>query len=200
MTTATKTRPRKTKKKASKKTSKKKVRAKTDRKVGKTKKPKWSLVTFKQIEGWRTKLKLSKAGMAEALGVTNSTYHNWRRGTTIPHVNQQEGILQRLEALEKNATVAKGSGRPMGRPSTKGKAPRNGGVRNRLEDYNLNGDGSNGAGPAHPDRLSSGTLIGQDKVLRPDIAAITVAFIQSQKKPVSAGSIYKFVEGLHQVM
>ena len=64
-----------------------------------TKKPTWSVVTYKKIEARRVELGYSKSAMAVTLGVTNSTYHNWRRGTTVPHSNQQEQIRDLMAAL-----------------------------------------------------------------------------------------------------
>jgi DNA-binding transcriptional regulator YiaG len=97
VTTATATRKKKTKKKT--KTSKvkttrstKKVKTTGGKRTTK-KKPKWSLVTLKQIESRRGALSLSKLAMASLVGVTNSTYHNWCRGTTVPHEAQQEKIV-----------------------------------------------------------------------------------------------------------
>ena len=65
----------------------------------KTKKPKWSILTYARIERRRATLGLSKTAMADALGVTNSTYHNWRRGTTVPHPNKQKVLKARMDAL-----------------------------------------------------------------------------------------------------
>jgi DNA-binding transcriptional regulator YiaG len=209
VTTATKTRPRKTKKKAAKKATSRRGGK------GKTKKPKWSAITFKQIESWRVKLGLSKSGMAEALQVTNSTYHNWRRGTTVPHPNQQEEILQRIKALETNSVSSSGKGKSGGAAkkrkttkTTKTTTPRggskNGGGRNRLGDYLNEADAdsgsSNGSRATHQGVVTPVSLSGSDNVPREDIAAITVAFIQAQKKAVSAGSVVGFVKSLREVM
>lgn len=209
MTTATQTRPKKKKKAAAKKDP------------GKTKKPKWSLVTFAKIEKWRVKLGLSKSGMAEALGVTNSTFHNWRRGTTVPHPNQQEEIVQRIDALEKNAGSSEGTGAVPSKGRKPKKAGRQGTKRTGTENASVSGDGTdglNGSGeggsgraslartngsatrPPHQGVVPPGTLLSHPKVLRADIADITVAFIQSQKKAVSAGSVVEFVRSLREVL
>jgi DNA-binding transcriptional regulator YiaG len=225
VTTATKTRPKKKTTRGGKTTKKKPTSKKA-----KTKKPKWSVITFKKIEQWRGKLGLSKSGMAEALEVTNSTYHNWRRGTTVPHPNQQDEILLRIQALENNvgttngsagsssqntgtSSSAKGSGKNGGQ--TKGRGRSSGQNKGRSTGRGSSSSSSrsttNGAsggrfsrsaenGATEKGRASLGTHPTQHKVPRDDIAAITVAFIQSQKKAVSAGSIYKFVEGLREVL
>lgn len=95
MTTTKKRRTKKkTSKKVAKKTTKKKAtRKKTSKKASSKKQPKWSVVTYKQIEARRADLGIPKSAMAKLLGVTNSTYHNWRRGTTVPHEAQQQAIL-----------------------------------------------------------------------------------------------------------
>lgn len=151
-----------------------------------TKKPKWTTVTYKQIEKKRESLGFSKSAMAQILGVTNSTYHNWRRGTTVPHPNQQEqikSVLSTLTASSKPKKAAKRgavSGKRRKAPGTQGRAPGNGGGRtNTMQDYT----------PSHP--LFPATL---DNV--PGIATITGAWISSQKSGPSAGSVYKFVKGL----
>jgi DNA-binding transcriptional regulator YiaG len=123
MTTATKTRPsKKTTGKKPKKTTKKtgkKPAGSSQSKAGakkKKKKPKWTLVTFKQIEARRNELGLSKTKMATLIGVTNSTLHNWQRGTTVPHESQQTKILQAMHSgpsvvpAERPASARQGGG------------------------------------------------------------------------------------------
>jgi DNA-binding transcriptional regulator YiaG len=184
--TATRRRGKTSAKKATKNKGKAKTKAKTKGKS--KKKPEWVAITFERIEKWREKLGLSKQGMAEALCVTNSTYHNWRRGTTVPHANQQEEILQRISVLEKSggSTPRSTSGRKKadpkgGRKGKGGKAPAT--------------SGSQDVYTATP-----GTPSGSGKVLRGDVATITAAWIQSQKKAVSAGSVMKFVTELQSVL
>jgi len=52
----------------------------------------WTLVTFEEIEAWRSQRGIPKKRMAELLGVTNSTYHNWARGIAVATPNTQERI------------------------------------------------------------------------------------------------------------
>lgn len=52
----------------------------------------WTLVTFEEIESWRSQRGIPKKRMAEMLGVTNSTYHNWARGIAVATPNTQERI------------------------------------------------------------------------------------------------------------
>ena len=190
--TATKTRPSSTtKKKAAKSASK-------------TKKPSWGVVTFKKIEEWRTKLGISKSGMAEALGVTNSTFHNWRRGTTVPHPNQQDDIATRLDALERNA------GSPLPAPKTKGTRATKGTGSKKATKKAAKKTGERVAAKkkagrplnssSHQGAVSPVSLAGQPKVQRDDIATITAAWLANQRKAVSAGSVVGFVQSLQAVM
>lgn len=217
MTATTRTTTTRTRK--NKKTRKKDgVKAKTRRgkKSGGAKKPTWSLITFKQIEEWRQKLGLSKSGMAEALQVTNSTYHNWRRGTTVPHSNQQEDILQRIQALKSSSAedeavmpveVAENEAdsRPADAEPT-ASTPTNGTGRPSVSDSpDSNGSGakrndSAGSESTHQGRVPPCNHPSTPNVPRKDIAAITVAYIQSQEGPISAGSVYEFVKGLREVL
>lgn len=64
-----------------------------------TRQPKWEAVTFAEIERIRLELGLPKRGMASALGVTNSTYHNWNRGNAIPTANRQQQLVRDLSRL-----------------------------------------------------------------------------------------------------
>jgi len=176
----------------------------------KTKKPKWDMVTFKQIEGWREKLGLSKSAMAEALQTTNSTYHNWQRGTTVPHPNQQEKILIRLQALETNASKGgdapeQGTGPIPSKKGGKGSRGRQSGGRSGSSggSGNAGPTGQSGRGSSKAPQVGKRTPASptaSPKVSRSDIAAITVAFIQAQKKAVSADTIFQFVEQLQDVL
>lgn len=59
----------------------------------------WESIDVMQLESSREKLGLTKNGMANALGVTNSTYHNWIKGKTIPSRKQQDAMLEQINAL-----------------------------------------------------------------------------------------------------
>lgn len=65
-----------------------------------TKQPRWTLITFTKIEKARADLGLTKVRMAELLGVTNSTYHNWKKGTAVPHPGAQQEIVDAIIAAE----------------------------------------------------------------------------------------------------
>lgn len=173
----------------------KKKKKKTGRKT--TKKPKWTILTYVRIERKRSALGLSKASMAGALGVTNSTYHNWRRGTTVPHPNQQEVLKARMDALKPDSEPPKRTA-----PT---RAGRNGsGLHNRIRTHLLPGTpdpkarGTSGGAQCTTTTDSSVSLISVASV--PGIAAITVAFIESQKKAPSAGSVVSFVGELRTVL
>ena len=56
----------------------------------------WRFVTYYEIETVRKKLCISKIKMAAQLGVTNSTYHNWKRGKVTPSFNRQQEIKAAL--------------------------------------------------------------------------------------------------------
>jgi len=182
--------------------TRKKKKKKTTSKRGKSKKPKWTLVTFKQIEQWRVKLGLSKSGMAEALGVTNSTFHNWQRGTTVPHPNQQTELLTRLNALESNASGGSTSSGGTGKSASKGKGTgRRGGSTTGRGGSGKGGRGSSSNRSSHLGVATPGTQSSPSDVPREDIAAITVAYIQSQgKKAIGADAVIGFVQQLREVL
>jgi len=185
MTATKKSRGRPKKLKTTDQATKKKKMASTDK--ADTKKPDWSVITFEQIEEWRGNLGLSKSAMAEALQVTNSTYHNWRRGTTVPHPNQQNDILARLQALRSpetnevdgHSTAVVGTG-AFRRSANRGRGP----LRPSPEPTNVSAQPHVGTptGPQHV--LPHADAIGR----------ITAAFIASQTEPVSAGSVVAFIE------
>ncbi len=54
----------------------------------------WIKVTFETLDGWRAARNIPKKKMAEMLGVTNSTYHNWARGVAVATPNTQDRILR----------------------------------------------------------------------------------------------------------
>lgn len=149
----------------------------------KTKKPRWVSVTYKGIEKARKQLGFTKSAMAEALEVTNSTYHNWRRGTTVPHVNQQEQIADRLRMLNGDTTsitIKRTSSRSVhaGGATAVMDPPK---VKQQVEPSPV-------SLPAFGDvpRLNA-------------ISTITAAWLSSQKAP-SAGSTLKFVRDLDKAL
>ena len=163
----------------------------------KTKKPKWTILTFAQIERRRKELGFSKARMALSLEVTNSTYHNWRRGTTVPHPNQQE-ILKAKMALLNPKTEESPTTEAMFRSNLA--LPNNGNGSATI-------DALSGISDTHESdqcmshrgrRVSSMSRAYAPPV--PGLAAIVVAFIESQSKPPSADSIVSFANELREVL
>jgi len=181
----------------------------TTRRSVKTKKPKWSTLTYTRIESRRKKLGLSKAAMAAALGVTNSTYHNWRRGTTVPHPNQQALLKVKMEAIgnEKAPTApTNDNGAHNGAHNGNGRRFTNRGVAfasdrqapGTVGTESRDTDGGSQCSARLIHREPSIPLASVSSV--PGIAAITVAFIESQKRPPSAGSVVSFVGNLVTVL
>lgn len=57
----------------------------------------WTLVTYAELDAWREKRGIAKKKLAEILGVTNSTYHNWARGVAVATPNTQARIRKLLD-------------------------------------------------------------------------------------------------------
>ena len=151
------------------------------------KKPKWSVINFKKIESVRNQLGFSKSAMAEAMGVTNSTYHNWRRGSTIPHLAQQEQIvatIARLQASEGSASPPEGQPEDTRAPGTAGRR---------------SGDVGGGSDPM-PANVKAHPMYPVNAQTVPGIAAITSAWISAYSGDLSAGLVYEFIEGLKEVL
>jgi len=163
------------------------TRKKTRGKASNTKKPKWSVVTYKQIEARRTELGYSKSAMAELLSVTNSTYHNWRRGTTVPHANQQETI----KTVIANLPSVKVAGKPVKRAASV-----NGRVKASGTGSKRSGDVGGGSKTMNKTYSATHPLYPSHTNSVPDVGIITAAFISSQHKAPSAGSVLEFVRGL----
>ena len=58
----------------------------------------WSLVTYAEMDAWRAERNIPKKKMADLVGVTNSTYHNWARGSAVATLNTQERIRNLLDS------------------------------------------------------------------------------------------------------
>ncbi|RMG09753.1 MAG: XRE family transcriptional regulator [Planctomycetota bacterium] len=71
----------------------------------------WTKVTFEELDSWRAARGIPKKRMAEMLGVTNSTYHNWARGIAVATPNTQERI-RRVLAGEEATAATPGQGPP----------------------------------------------------------------------------------------
>lgn len=155
-----------------------------------TKRPKWILVRFEQIESQRKALGLPKSGMARALGVTNSTYHNWQRGSTVPHPTQQQQLKDALNALSNGASTGRASlSGTLRATSFPGTFPTNA------------GDGSEGVFvmPALHGSQVSPPLDQSVQGISQITSAYILAHAQSESGAPSAGSIYDFVRGLRAV-
>lgn len=144
-----------------------------------TKKPKWSVVTFKQIDKRREELGLTRTAMASGLGVTNSTYHNWQRGATVPHASQQESLKKLLDSMTASSPPA---GPKKGRRSNRSTAST-----------------PSGFPLTHPFFPPNGaTVPGND--VPGGLARITAAYITSQKEPASAASVITFMETIQKAL
>ena len=75
----------------------------------------WSLVTFAEMDAWRDDRNIPKKKMADLVGVTNSTYHNWARGSAVATLNTQERIRNLLDSGGVGAESS-GNGAAGGRP------------------------------------------------------------------------------------
>lgn len=53
----------------------------------------WTIVTFDELDAWRQRQSLPKKRVADLLGVTNSTYHNWARGIAVATPSTQQRIF-----------------------------------------------------------------------------------------------------------
>ena len=166
-----------------------------------TKKPKWTVVTYKKIEARRTELGYTKSAMAELLGVTNSTYHNWRRGTTVPHPNQQEqikSVISKLPSVKATTKAKAAASKAKAKTKRGASGKRKRGVTGRLP--RRLGDVGGGSNTMNKDYPASHPLYPSHPNSVPNIATITTAYINSQTKAPSAGSVLEFVRGLKDVL
>jgi transcriptional regulator with XRE-family HTH domain len=60
----------------------------------------WTVVTFEELEAWRQRQGLPKKRVADRLGVTNSTYHNWARGIAVATPATQHKIHALINGAE----------------------------------------------------------------------------------------------------
>jgi len=93
------------------------------KKQKKSKKPIWSVIQFSDIERWREKADMPKVTLARALGVTNSTWHNWQNGKSVPSVGRQRKVRA---FLTKNMALIKAEGQKEQVPATprRGRPPK----------------------------------------------------------------------------
>lgn len=57
-----------------------------------SKKNEWTKVSFEDIVDFITREEISKISFARKLGITNSTFHNWKNGKSVPDEPMQEKI------------------------------------------------------------------------------------------------------------
>ena len=81
------------------------AKAKAPRRGGR-KKNEWTLVTLAQLLGFIEMKELKQKTFAAYLGVTNSTFHNWKNGRCAPDEEVQGKIKALIDGKEK-ITVAK---------------------------------------------------------------------------------------------
>ena len=62
-----------------------------------SKAPKWSAITFDQLERERSSKGLTIQGMAEHLGISYGTYRNWKSGEAVPNLNRQRQLAAKLK-------------------------------------------------------------------------------------------------------
>jgi transcriptional regulator with XRE-family HTH domain len=172
-----------------------------------TKKPRWGVVNFKQIEAKRKELGLPKSAMAENLGITNSTYHNWARGTTVPHPAQQDQIKAALDGMKGGASdgKAKRQGRKAASTPKRGtRAPKAHPERTEEPRENVAGGSipmPSGFTPTgQPFSSPSGQSV--PGIDTNSIATITAAYItsQSSKGPVTQQAVFDFISGLQKTL
>jgi DNA-binding XRE family transcriptional regulator len=162
-----------------------------------TKKPKWGVVNFKQIEARRKELSLPKSTMASNLGITNSTYHNWARGATVPHESQQEQIKAALDTMT-------------GAPAKEGGAGAKSGVRAARESSERTGKARETVAGGSIPMPSGFTPTDQslhhftDASVRGNevngIATITAAYIAAQGGAVTKEVVFDFISGLQRAL
>lgn len=163
-----------------------------------TKKPKWGVVNFKQIEARRKELSLPKSTMALNLGITNSTYHNWARGKTVPHESQQEQVKAAMDSMTGAPARSDASGSAAGAGPARHGSERSG----RRRETVVGGSIPMPSGFTPTDRLSHQHLA--DSSVRGNevngIATITAAYISAQGGPVAKEVVFDFISGLQKAL
>jgi DNA-binding XRE family transcriptional regulator len=160
-----------------------------------TKKPKWGVVNFKQIEARRKELSLPKSTMASNLGITNSTYHNWARGATVPHESQQEQIKAALDSMT-GAPAKEGTVIKLGK-SAKESSERTRRVRETVAGGSI--PMPSGFTPTDQSfsHFSDQSVRGNEVN---GIATITAAYITAQGGAVTKEVVFDFISGLQKAL
>jgi len=178
-------------------TKKKNSAVKRRRKAKSSKKPVWSVLSFKELEDWRERLGLSKSVMAEAIGVTNSTYHNWKRGVTVPHASQQEDILQRIKALETASANENLEGEDT--PESNSGVPISD-SDSSISEHQYRPSPTVGTAACKVPESDAGDPPSAGWTNPQAVATISAAWIAQQATPVSADDVVDFIERLRGVI
>lgn len=62
--------------------------------------PAWTLTSLEDISQFMERREMSALDFAKLVGVSNSTFHNWKRGKSVPRAHKQEIILRRMEGAD----------------------------------------------------------------------------------------------------
>ena len=74
---------------------------------GASRKNEWTLVTFENIREYIEQNQISQLAFTRELGITNSTFHNWKNGKTTPDLDDQGKIHALLVGKPGGTKVAK---------------------------------------------------------------------------------------------
>jgi DNA-binding transcriptional regulator YiaG len=80
-------------------------------------KNKWTMITLKRMLGWIAANEIPQKAFAASLGITNSTFHNWKNERCAPDEDVQGKILDLINGME-NITMANGNRAPRGAGSS----------------------------------------------------------------------------------
>jgi len=188
-----------------------------------TKQPKWSLTTFNKIEKARSSLGLSKVAMSKMLGVTNSTYHNWKKGTAVPHETAQQEIVDAIASAEQNGVptkaakkkrstkkTARGTKKKLRKKRSTKRVP-----RSAARDSG-NGASSNGSGNSRRTARDTSRRFHANDTNAPDAGtpqtdtrplgrefpqatAVLTAYLANPSTKVSAGSLPKLIRNVNAI-
>jgi DNA-binding XRE family transcriptional regulator len=78
------------------------AKAKAPARKGGRKKNEWTLVTLDELIAYITKSGLTQNAFAQSLGVTNSTFHNWKNGRCAPDESIQGKIRALIDGKKEN--------------------------------------------------------------------------------------------------
>lgn len=92
-----------------------------------SRKNEWTLVTFEDIAQYIESEEIAQITFAKDIGVTNSTFHNWKNSKSVPDEAMQERIAGKIgkkrakvtKKVAKASKVAKKVGKKVGKKTTK---------------------------------------------------------------------------------